>query len=147
MIYLVPVDICDIFGAGETGQLFDRSNAYDLRRISSCYNKRNQRYHTSSKSSLTQIGRGVPQYRLRDMFQSRAFASQFPNLLSPTDCGTLCTRGSMTEASISRTLDEPSRFLIVFHKLIYNRLYSNEPGGYGTVDQGCTRSAPGLNID
>jgi len=31
---------------------------------------------------------GVPQYRLRETFQSLAFANQLPNLLSPTLCGT-----------------------------------------------------------
>lgn len=44
---------------------------------------------TSSISSLTHKGIGVPQYRFRETFQSRADASQFPNRLSPTLWGTL----------------------------------------------------------
>lgn len=52
--------------------------------------------HTSSKSSLAHSGMGVPQYRFREMFQSRAFASQLPNLWSPTFCGTLHTLGQRT---------------------------------------------------
>ena len=39
-------------------------------------------------SSLTHNGMGVPQYRLRETFQSRAFAIQLPKRPSPTLCGT-----------------------------------------------------------
>jgi hypothetical protein len=35
------------------------------------------------------MGRGVPQYLFREMFQSRAFANQFWNRFSPTAAGTL----------------------------------------------------------
>ena len=44
---------------------------------------------TSSMSSETQSGIGVPQYRFREIFQSRALASQLPNRPSPTLWGTL----------------------------------------------------------
>lgn len=47
------------------------------------------------------MGKGVPQYRFRLMFQSRALAIQFWNRCSPTDAGThlvlrlLATRSSV----------------------------------------------------
>lgn len=44
---------------------------------------------TSSKSSLTQRGMGVPQYRFLEMAQSRASLSQFPKRFSRTNSGTL----------------------------------------------------------
>lgn len=44
---------------------------------------------TSDISSEAHRGMGVPQYRLRETFQSLAFLSQFPNRFSPTYSGTL----------------------------------------------------------
>lgn len=44
---------------------------------------------TSSKSSLTQRGIGVPQYRFLEIAQSRASLSQFPKRFSRTNSGTL----------------------------------------------------------
>jgi hypothetical protein len=44
---------------------------------------------TSLKSSLTQSGRGVPQYRFLEIFQSWAFPIQFANRFSCTNEGTL----------------------------------------------------------
>ena len=42
----------------------------------------------SSKSSLAQMGSGVPQYRFREMFQSWAFSSQLWKRFSLTYAGT-----------------------------------------------------------
>lgn len=44
---------------------------------------------TSSKSSLTHRGMGVPQYLFLEIAQSRASFSQFPNRFSRTNSGTL----------------------------------------------------------
>ena len=41
----------------------------------------------SDLSSVRQIGRGIPQKRERDKFQSLALASQFPKRPSPVDFG------------------------------------------------------------
>ena len=38
-------------------------------------------------SSVTQIGKGTPQYLDRDKFQSTRFSNQLPNLPSPVDFG------------------------------------------------------------
>ena len=42
---------------------------------------------SSFPSSVLHIGSGIPQKRLRDKFQSFAFASQFPKRPSPVDLG------------------------------------------------------------
>src|SRR5277367_2299565 len=47
---------------------------------------------TSLKSSLVQSGRGVPQYRFLEIFQSWALLIQFANRLSWTKVGTLSIR-------------------------------------------------------
>ena len=42
---------------------------------------------SSFKSSLRQIGSGIPQYLDRERFQSFTFSSQLANLPSPVDLG------------------------------------------------------------
>lgn len=63
---------------------------------------------TSSKSSLTQRGMGVPQYRFLEMAQSRASLSQFPKRFSRTNSGTLqkqrsCCGFCLSSFNIKRT--------------------------------------------
>ena len=89
--------------------------------------------HTSSKSSLTHRGIGVPQYRFREIFQSRALANQLPKRLSPIDCGTLpnTVRSGGTETD---EVHVPPRFFVVFHELIDNWLHPNKPGRDGPVE-------------
>lgn len=57
--------------------------------VSSCSSFIDPTQTTSSPSSLIHRGRGVPQYRLRLMAQSRAPFSQLANLFSFTKSGTL----------------------------------------------------------
>jgi hypothetical protein len=99
--------------------------------------------HTSSRSSLAHRGIGVPQYRFLEIFQSRAFASQFPNLLSPTLCGTLEPFKDDQTGNEDYTADryEPPRTCIVINKFVHNRGHSNKPRWDGAVDQRCPRPA------
>ena len=84
---------------------------------------------------------GVPQYRFRETFQSRAFAIQFPKRPSPTLCGTLWRYAlALVQAILSRYHCIPSSFLVVGHNLVNNGLYSDEPRRYCTINQWGPRS-------
>lgn len=88
-------------------------------------------------SSLAHNGIGVPQYRLREMFQSRAAFNHPPNLPSPTLAGTLHV--SITYEKVP--IDLPSGLLVVRNKLVRQVRDSNEPSRDSSVDEWSTGSA------
>ena len=83
---------------------------------------------TSSPSSDIQIGMGLPQYRLREMAQSRASASQLANRLSRTASGTLHAVHTVDTRSWSQG---QVQLLLVRHD-IRNRI-SVYPAGWKSV--------------
>lgn len=98
--------------------------------------------HTSSMSSLAQSGSGVPQYRFREMFQSRALASQFPNLLSPTLCGTLEVESSQQAENYRKPgRNKPSCALVIRNQFVYNGTDPYKPHWDGAIKQRGSRSS------